>query len=400
MSLCQHLESLINGLQGQCAELRRDLLQACSGIEMLRVRASSTEASVQGLQEGVREAGSQIGALRQDCRHQGERLAKVATGVESTRDLASQCKEALKMTGAELKSQRREFEALLVRVDGLQATVEKDVDATAKDLLTEVRQVQLALRSGQMDHERLRAGLQEHREALRSTSNTVQSLAEREEKLEAFAGLLDRRLVDVGIAIKGTRSDISDTNSSVALLTEEHRKTRTQISITADSVKMQVAHMRKAQELLESQGRMIAGARDDVVRTSAGLQGAKEGLEKTNVQLRNLSEAHELLRDTSASLRLQLEGDRVSLQSVKESLRQTNSLVLPNLQLEATVRPSMWLPGHFAKEMSGFTGLTGTTRPPSSRGGSCPGSAHKRDSPPSPKFASPMTLQESTGPPF
>mmetsp|Transcript_64629 Transcript_64629/g.185914 ORF Transcript_64629/g.185914 Transcript_64629/m.185914 type:complete len:407 (-) Transcript_64629:152-1372(-) len=371
LSICHHLESLIQELQGQSVELRRDLDHAKGTIEAMRQSCGSTDAAVQGLQEGLHNTNDAVGTLKKDAKRTSEKLGKVAAGMESNRELVVQQREAMKINSAELQGQRRDFDLLVVRVNQLQQVIEKSLATSTDELWTEVKQAQLIIKNLQGESERTKAALQEQREKLRSTNGNLQALSDREQRLEAFTSSLEKRTGETVVALKATRAELGEAGTGLAQLSEEHKHTRSLLAGSADVIKKNGLSLRKLHENLDSNNTKLSQAGDTLQRTSAGLQSTKEAHDKTSSQLRSLAEAHEMLYNSHSTMKSNYEHTHASLQSVKENLKMTNALVLPNLHLDTPRSPG--------NQPWGSTHSTtfGTTRPTSSRG------SRKRDSPPS-----------------
>mmetsp|Transcript_122497 Transcript_122497/g.305933 ORF Transcript_122497/g.305933 Transcript_122497/m.305933 type:complete len:413 (+) Transcript_122497:118-1356(+) len=335
LSICQHLEALIRDLQGQNADLRRDLTQADANIAALRKGLGMTDASVQGLQEGCNGMGNAIDGLKKELGRTNNKVNKLMANLEGTNDHAANTRETLKVTGTNLQTLRQDVGGLSDRVNAIQLNIETNLANSTDGLWQELRQAQVVIKTLQGENQKQSSTIQEQREGLRGANSNLQSLNDNLTKTNAYAGSLDKRLQEAVASLKSTRSELSDTITLASHIGEDHKHTKGQLSNSMEALKKLGSHVKRLQEGQDANSTKLSNAAELLQRTSSGLSQTKELLERTSAQVRSLSDAHDMMSTTTSSLQVHLENTSAGLRDVKDNLKKTNSLVLPNLQLDA-----------------------------------------------------------------
>lgn len=336
LSICQHLESMIRDLQGQTAELRRDLGQTDGCVAQLRTSLGGTNAAVQSLQDGQVSANNAIETVKKELVRTGNKINKLGQGLEQVTEACASVREAHKVTDTTVAMMKQDASSLTERTNYLQKSLEISIQGDSAEQKEQLNSALMSIKVLRADLERTKSGQQEQQEGLRHTNANVQALNDEIAKTNTVTGMIDQRLTEAYTNLKATRQNLAETNAVALRMHEDHKNTKSQLVTTQDGVKKCANHVKQVQETLDGTVTKLHNNIDQSQRTAAGLVQARDMLEKTKAQVCGLNEAHEMVSATTMSLQARLEDTHATVQSVKAGLRETNSVVLPNLRMDVT----------------------------------------------------------------
>lgn len=335
LSICQHLEQLIRELQASNQELRRDLTHAEREIVQVRDGLGGTNSLVAALQDGLQKADVAIDNLKKDQARTGNKVNKLGLGLEQCGENGTKLGEINQVTNAHLHNTRSEVNSLTDRVNDIQTKIETNVNNDTSQLKEILAQANTAIKNLRDDAERQRAQQQEQREALRLAGGRLQGLGDDLTKTNANSHVLEQRVQGLQGSLKTTQQGLQETNAVALKIHEDHKNTKAQLGATQDNLKKCTAAVKKAHEGLDMTAQKLHDTHDQLQKTVTGLAQTKSNLERTTHQVHSLNDSHDMLSSNTAQMRLHLEDTSAMVSAVKAGLKETNSIVLPNLQMES-----------------------------------------------------------------
>mmetsp|Transcript_28895 Transcript_28895/g.82149 ORF Transcript_28895/g.82149 Transcript_28895/m.82149 type:complete len:398 (-) Transcript_28895:176-1369(-) len=333
LEMCQHLEGLIRGLQKETQDLREELSRADREIGSLRSAQGSTTAAVSSLQEGQHKANLATEALRKDAIRSTEKASSMARQLEVHADRAQSHKEQQKLADTGLASLKQEVASLGQQLKDLQTHCENGVGGELVQLRNAMKQAQATIHSTREDLERVKAGGQEDRATLRQECAALARLSDDFARLCTATGATDNRLSETIAQLKGTRHHLAQTNAALVKLNEDHRGLKSHFDVSQEVVKKTTAAVKKLQDTMDVTSAKLANANEQLLAVRAGMLGNKDQIEKAVLRLCGVEDAQERSQQDGSSTQLNLENLKQTVLALKERLRETNALVLPNLQM-------------------------------------------------------------------
>lgn len=364
LQMCHHLEALIRELQTQAQEMRRDLGHSDNGLASLKASIGNTNGAVQGLQEAQNTANVTIDNLKKELARTGSRVNKLGAGQEALNEQTCALREAQKVADTHSLMTRQDLDSLTERVNSIQVQLEKEQAKDNTWLKEQLRAVMSAVQDLREDHDRTKGLMHEHSQAIRAGHTNHQRLGDELAKTNTHTHTLEQRIAESASSLKAAKQGLSETNAVALKIHEDHKNTKASLAATQEGFKKLGAHVKQVNDVLESTKQQVHDNEENLLRTSAGMEQARDGLERTKAQVTSLDHAHQMLTLNAQNLREHLEDTHQSLQGVKATLKETNSIVLPNLRMEHG-RP--WSHGHSlespgSRKSAGKKGLPATPR--------------------------------------
>jgi len=338
LAMCQHLESLIRDVQTQTAELRRDYGHADNTIGTLKAQLGETKNGYQHLQDGQHAMAVSVDSLKKDLGRTSAKIGRLGSGLESLQEDISSCREASKVANAHFNVTKQDVGHLQDRVNAIQVQLEKEQASDNSYLKEQIGLAGAAVRDLRQDHEKTKGHLQDHAQAIRATNTSIQRVSDELSRTNTHANMLETRIGEQVQGLKHTKQHLAETNTVALKLHEEHKGTKASLSVTQEAVKKVNVHVKQVNDALDSTSQRVLNNHELLSRTTAGLGEARDTLERTRVQVSTLDHAQQVLTAQTATLQDALEDTTANLHLVKASLKETNSIVLPNLRLD-TGRP-------------------------------------------------------------
>jgi len=336
LSICQHLENMIRELQTKTEELRRDLGHTDVNVAQLRTALGSTNAAVHTLQEGHVNSNNPIETLKKEQVRTGNKINKLGMGLEQVTEAVAGIRESNKVTDTSAAMLKQDFVALTERTNFLQKSLETNIAGDSAEQKEQLGTCIMAIKAIRQDLEKTKSGGQETKENLRITNGNLHTLNDEIAKANTVTGLIDQRLSEAYTNLKATRQNLAETNAVALRIHEDHKNTKSQLAATQEGVKKCSSHVKQVHEGLENTITKLHNNMEQAQKTHAGLIHTRDMLEKTRHQVNGLNEAHEMVSATTMSLQARLEDTHATVQSVKAGLKDTNSVVLPNLRMDFT----------------------------------------------------------------
>jgi len=240
----------------------------------------------------------------------------------------------------------------------VQKVLESTVAKEAAEVQDNVAQAMVLIKTLRQDVDRARAERMEQKEVARTTNTNLQTLSDEFTKANTITAMIDQRLAETTNSMKATRQSLAETNAVALRIHEDHKNTKGQLQATQEALKRCSGHVKQVHEGLDSAVVKLKNTHDLSQRTAAGLTQARDQLDKANSQVRSLSEAHEMVSAATTALHAKIEDTHATVQAVQAGLKDTNSVVLPNLRMNI---PRPW------STMSDMSTTTTTRKPMSAR---------------------------------
>jgi len=178
--------------------------------------------------------------------------------------------------------------------------------------------------------------VQAERERLRETNASHKALQDELNKTNTVVNIVEHRVADATSSLKTARQNLEDLNEVSVKLHENQEKMRSQVLDLQGVAKKQDEKLKENRELLEhlAAGHQVTQAR--LAEALNGFDNMRKEKEEHRRQLQNLKQGQELAQGQMQSLRTELADVDTTTRAVKEGLRETSSLLLPNIHLDSS----------------------------------------------------------------
>jgi len=318
-------------------EIRTLVKNQQSDFHNLRDAFRDTDVMVQALQDGSRSQGDLLEATRKELERTNQHVTTVHDGLDNANESIVALRECQRVTRSE--AQRLDQEARTVQHShaALLETVEQQVMLDVATLQQSVAQVlldvnRLHLRSAQTCDD-----LAEAKSEIRGHNAETQSQRGDLLKTNTVVHILEQRILDASQGLQQTKQNVDELQAVSREANETLSKTRTTLGDLSDTVRKVGKQVKSTQEGLDSATRNLGSTTtklDGVVNT---LDTTRQNLDTLRQHVQCLKDGHLRAQKALTSLQGEVSDVGATTSAVQTQLRQTNAMVLPNLNAENEV---------------------------------------------------------------
>mmetsp|Transcript_81081 Transcript_81081/g.224364 ORF Transcript_81081/g.224364 Transcript_81081/m.224364 type:complete len:387 (-) Transcript_81081:90-1250(-) len=336
LSIAKHLQEQIDDLGSKCDTLSKDLQHATESIKAVATQLNNY--SVDDLRENVTSLGAQVVGLRGDLGRTNNNLQKLTHDHDATCETLSAVRDGQQVSNTKMQKIVGDLEQVAAKARDLKTVLETKVNVEAQQLRDELSKTNHRVDLINQDMPVLKAGLQNQKEALHDTQNDLQALTGDLAMTNTNAGMLEQKMSDLSASLREAKQNLSDTDTALTQLREDHGLTKDYLNTTNGNLKKTGTHVKQVSETLNRTMNELRSAKAKLDCTSETLDIARKDLEGEKAKVKSLRDSQDRVNATQGQLASQLEETSAVLNETRMGLKETNSLVLPNLQLDSTFR--------------------------------------------------------------
>jgi len=336
MAVGRYLHDLIRQLQGQVADLRKAMGESNEAVGELKKSSGGANQALQNLQENLQNNNTITETLRNELGRTNSNVGKLQAGLSGTNDKVAGLLDAQKITDTTLRKLEGDLADQADKAHNLREAMEKRLERDIKTLRDDLSRTDLDVQQLQAEAGVQKNGLNDQKEGLRQANIRIKDGVDRQNDFETLMKIIEKRVADNTGGLKTTRMNLEDLNTATLKLHEDHENTKGRVGDLGDSTKKTHAHVRQvhgklegvaqhlnnAQVKLDMQGNNGEDLKQKLDHALATIASAHQGQDRANQSLRDLSE------------RLAQVG--ATADAVRAGLKESNSLLLPNIHLDST----------------------------------------------------------------
>lgn len=368
VDICRHMQDQINKLMSACAELKRDLAHTDDNVEKVSTSLRVTNAAVGSVQEGLGQTNEVLDIARKELTRTGGHVHQLQSGLERTEQNVAALRDNQKFTNNNIGILKQDIQEVKEGAHATRDWIENRGGKEIKELQEAMHLAVVGHQKNANNAQKIIAEAQQQMEALRESDKNTHALRDDLSKTNTVVHMLEQRLHETGGRLKSCRQHVEDTNAVCLKIHEEHGHVKAHVAAQEKSLKSCHAHVQQVSEGLDNAVVQLKNTQSTLSANVNGLSQTKDLLEKTVLSVRALREGHEMMNAQTQNLQADLAETAVVANKVKAGLRETNSLVLPNLHLDS---------GSVTGGYSTTLGAPPPRTPLSARGPSQPGTVKK-----------------------
>eukprot|EP00927_Polykrikos_kofoidii_P050313 TRINITY_DN4421_c0_g3_i1.p1 TRINITY_DN4421_c0_g3~~TRINITY_DN4421_c0_g3_i1.p1 ORF type:complete len:406 (-),score=77.01 TRINITY_DN4421_c0_g3_i1:366-1583(-) len=363
VAMGRHLQEQIRFLQQRFDQLGNDLQDTNNAVSGLKNEKDNQGNQVQQLQDSLASTKSLVDSTRKELGRTNAHVQKLHSGLESANDNVASLRDAHKVMNTQMEKLKEDlFQTNHVAKD-CQEAIEKRLDLECAQLRDELSKTNLSLTHLRADHENVKAGFHEDREALRDANSRSKGIANDLAATNTVVGILEQRLADTVNGLKTTRQNLEDLNTVTLKLNEDHENTKGTAAEVLGGLKKIGAHVKQVHEGLDRTANGLLVTQGRLEETTNNVDVIRNDLSDTKGKANALREGHEMSKNQLLLLRGELAEVGATTMAVKAGLKETSSILLPNINMDSHEARTA-----SARHGSLLNGLNGIPRKPSSKG--------------------------------
>lgn len=333
LQISRHLQDQITQLNGQLQEVTRGLRHATDGVQHVRDSLGETNLNVQALQDGARDTNASVDATRKELGRTNSVVQKLQAGLETSNEGINSLREGQKMANASLQRLGQDLARTTTLANSLQDALQKRVIIDIGELRDELSKTNLHVNNLRTDQDETKAALAEEKENIRANNLATQGVRDDLNKTNTVVHILETRLADTSGSLKATRQSFEDLNNVVLKMHEEAERTKVQVSHALSGMSDVAGHTKDVHDHLNQAVLGLSTAETKLDNAVKALDTTRQGLQQTQAEVKSQGDAQDVAKKQLAVLTERLQDVAVTALQVKAGLNETNSLVLPNLDL-------------------------------------------------------------------
>jgi chromosome segregation ATPase len=334
LQICKHLQSLVTALDGKVDEFREDHKTLDAKVNRLTASVNETDSAMNNMKESMAEHRKSVDHLQNEFRQVNAGISYVHKGLDQTNDSVSSLRDGLKVTNTNATAFKTDLGELKTRIKVLEKQMANDSSGELFKLFEGQSVLKQAVQRLTEESAQTKSGMEGTKDFLMSTtrelSDTQQVLGRTEKAVLGLEEMLQQAQQDM----KSTRTSLEETNAIVIKVHDDHESVKTTLKGYSKGLHDHNARFHKHQMELEKAAHGLERMRGDLSQTDAKLATNAQAVQNTANHVQSLREGFQMHAVSIADVTRGIEHVGGVAQQAKAQIQETNSLLLPNLQLE------------------------------------------------------------------
>lgn len=334
IQISRHLQDQMRKLEVRLDDIDWGYKRNQEAIASLKEGSAALQGTVSSIQDVSSSTRNAVECARKELARNNGFVQKLQGSLDQSLEGMASMRDVQKVTTASIKKMGQDLSGTHSLAIKLQEGVERRIDVDVAQLRDELSKTNLELKHVRADDALLKQALHEEREALRQVNNRVKAIADDLAEHSALAGINEQRLGEATADLKITRLGVDELNVICLKLNEEQVNTKNIVNELFSSVKRVTLHAKEVDETVAEAVAQLAltqGKLDDKVEMMDGL---RQTLDQTQTKVLGLRDGHEMTKGQLTHLRAELTQVGSTAQAVKAALKETSSLLLPNISMD------------------------------------------------------------------
>jgi len=335
MSVGRHLQDQIRQLQQVLADLGKGLSETNEAVGDLRKQVGGNHNHLNMINEDLSNTKTSLEAHRNELGRTGAAVVKLQQGLEGTNDKVAALIDGQKVNDTLLVKIQKEQGDQAKRQHEFKERIEKKVEADIRSLRDDFAKSELEQAQIRADADNLKNQVLEEKEQLRQTNLRAKDAEDKFNDMTTFINILEKRVGDSASNLKTTRENLEDLNTATLKLHEDHDTTKARLAEAGEGVKRAHNHVKQVHGKLEATAQALNNAHQKIAEQADHGEYLKQALDHANSRIADVTEGNNRANGNISDLKKQLDTTEQTARAVRAGLKESNSLLLPNLHLDS-----------------------------------------------------------------
>jgi len=211
--------------------------------------------------------------------------------------------------------------------------LEKRIERELSGLRDDLAQANLTIAQLQTSEDFLKNGHQEHREQLRHMNLQMDSTNDRFNEMQTQMKISEKRLADTTSGLKFTQVNLEDLNTATLRLYEDHETSKARLNEDRESLKKAHSHVKQVHSRVHTIGSDLQTTHEKLDMQTNLVDALRQNLQMALARLQIVTEGNDRANSTIVDLKSKIDEVGATADAVKEGLKESNELLLPNIHL-------------------------------------------------------------------
>jgi chromosome segregation ATPase len=336
MSMGRHLQDQLRMLQQALADLGKGLGETNEAVADLKKNAGGANATISNLLENFANSNTITETLKNDYGRTKANVAKLQAGLEGTNGAVAGLIDSQKVNDTLMKKLQGEISDQADKQHEFKENMEKKIEADIRALNDEHGKQTLMIQQMKNDHDNLKNMALDEKEQLRLANLRAKDAQDRFNDMDTFVKILEQRVADGATGLKSTRMNLEDLNSATLKLHEDHENTKGQVGELHDGVKKAHNHVKTVHNKLENTAQMLNNAHQKINQQADHGEDLKAALDTALSRINDCEGGAARANGNISELKRQLADTSATANAVRAGLKESNTLLLPNIHLDSS----------------------------------------------------------------
>jgi len=335
VTMGRHLQDQIRQIQQALSDLGKGLSETNNAVGDLRKQCGGNQENVAQLNDQMKTANTTLEKQRNDLGRTGAAVTKLQKGLESTDGKVAELLDGQKVNATTIAKMQKEQEAQAQRQHEFKERMEKKVEADIRALRDDFAKSELEQAQIRADANALKDQVSEESEQLRQTNLHLTETQNTVREMDTLTKILEKRVADSINNLKTTRENLEDLNTATLKLHEDHDNTKARLAERSEDLKRTNNHLKQVHSKLEDTAQGLNNAHQKIEQQADHGDNLKQALDHANSRIQAVTEGNDRANSNISDLKTQLANTEATAKAVKAGLKESNSLLLPNLHLDS-----------------------------------------------------------------
>jgi len=334
IAMCRHLQSEIRDVETLVEKLRSDFSNTQEHVQELRAGAGSNDGDIHSLKNAMANANDSISKLQSELERNNRSTQNVASEAVVNKGKIVKLEEANKMIDTRLDVISQDLSQNREDNKSLQDDIAERVDEDMRALRNNWENANLSIAQAAKEQSKMTDAHKADRISLRETQLSIEGVLNEMRKSNTVANILENRLASTAKGVQQNWMKLTELSETSVKLNECYEKTRVRVVDAEGQIKLLSDSGKQAHLEHEEASRQIERNTDRLSQALKLVEDLEITSEDILQQLNSIRHAGEGHSRQMLQLTKELREVSESTQQVRAGLKETSSLLLPNIHLD------------------------------------------------------------------
>jgi len=335
IAICRHLQSEIRDVGSLLAELRDDFSNTHEHVQALRAAAGSNDDVIHSLTTGRADADISISKLQSELERNNTSTQNVASEAVVNKGKIEKLEEAKLIIDTQLEFISKDLFQNREDNKRIQDDIAGRLDEDMRALRNNWESSSLSIAQAAEDQRKMTDAHKAERTSLRDAHLSIEGVLNEMKKSNTVASILENRLSSTAKGVQQNWMKLADLSETSVKLNECYEKTRARVVDAEAQIKLLSDSDKQTHLELEEATRQIERTTDRLAQALKLVEEEAITSEDMLQQLNSMRHSGEGQARHIAQLTKEIQDVSESTQQVRAGLKETSSLLLPNIHLDS-----------------------------------------------------------------
>jgi len=335
MTMGRYLQDQVRNLQELFEDLARGLGETNEAVADLKASAGSANNALNDVREALKSTNIKADTTRSDVDRERAKLARLQADLDATNNKVAGMRDSQKVNDTLINKMQQDLEDQATLQKDFRGELENSVAQDLKGIRSDMDKLDLRVVQNRSDIDTLQNGLVDANEQIRQINLKAKAAQDQFNEMDTFTKILEGRVSDGASGLKHMRINLEDLNAAALRLVEDHDNTKERVVELQGAVKQAHNHSKQVHSKLEDTAQVVTNATQKIDKQENKGDGVNLNLQAALARIQDLEGGADRANKNISDLKHQLAETSAIASAVRAGLKESNSLLLPNIHLDS-----------------------------------------------------------------